>query len=143
MNRAEVAANFDNLKRAAGAIARSLNERMAVTSFLRDDKTMHARGRALDIALRSGEFFTLRNAGDCPQYYMSAKLRKLLRAAAHDAKALVPELSMVLIEADHVHLEVGVPNTRPPLYFGVYAPALDNGLCRTTGAAKPLQIHRI
>jgi hypothetical protein len=101
-----------------------------LTSFFRADNVAHSSLRAADFAARSGPLFTLRRDGICPMYHRS----DLLARAFCDGEILrrlvqaCPNLHLILLEPDHVHLEISsLP--KPRRLDVVQFAARGNSLC--------------
>lgn len=128
-------------ERAGRAFGEAFAYDVAITSRFRADGTAHGSSRAIDLAPRSGPVFQQRRAlGRCPFYYLDATFLDEVRTAARAAQLSEPSLSRVLVEADHVHLEVTPDGTKPAaISIGTYTPPLNTALCQTEGLQPLLQ----
>jgi hypothetical protein len=114
----------------------ALDYDLAVTSHYRDDRTAHRLGVAIDLAPRSGSGFARKLQGECPYYYYDANFIRRAIRAAEGVNSVEPTLRKVLIETDHIHVEIGPPG---PVRVGIYAPEVHNSLCDTVGISEDVQ----
>jgi len=105
--------NYVQLSRAARRLAELLGYRAAETSFHRDDRTAHAWGGALDLAFRSGPARDGLVYHGVPYYRNLPFLDELLAITPllRDFK----RLRDIVVEADHIHLELTKLPRRKPI----------------------------
>lgn len=76
-----------------------------VTSVDRPDLTAHSSGRAVDIAIRGHPAHQRLLDGGCPYYYDNPEIMRMVHRIA-PRLARIRHVHLVLVERDHVHVEL-------------------------------------
>lgn len=103
------------------------NHRWEVTSVDRSDLTSHADGRAVDLAIRDHPLHQKLLDGGCPYYYNDREFLRLL-SPCWEKLASIPNVHLILIERDHVHVEVSRHPRRRRCEVAIYRKA-SSGYC--------------
>lgn len=116
------------LIRAMHIINDDLGWRWALTSYIRNDNRAHAEGRAVDFAARSGPLWELRKRFSCPMYHRRRYLKDACSASVDPIAELCPNVHLILIEPDHLHIELSKYRSPRRVDVVTYA-ARTNALC--------------
>lgn len=105
-----------------------LNWRWALTSFIRSDNRAHREGRAADFAARSGPLWAIRRTFSCPFYHRRPELKTACTDAIEEISEYCPAVHLILIEPDHLHIELTKHEVPRRIDVVTYA-ARPNELC--------------
>jgi hypothetical protein len=134
--------NLAALRSGLSLVARATGDAWAETSFLRNDVTSHRQGRALDIAPRSGELWLRRQKKAGIPFYEPVTLYWLAgRIRPYETALRSLGVGRILVEADHLHLELGDPEAE---LLQVYAPGVCHELvCTNKLADRPFSVRSL
>jgi hypothetical protein len=105
-----------------------MRERWLLTSYLRGDNRAHRNGLAADFALRSGPLWRLRRIMICPKYDLHQPISDAIVDSLPEIIRYCPDVHLILIEPDHLHIELSSLQHPRRLDVISYA-SRPNGLC--------------
>lgn len=136
-------ANRAYLTQFSNALCRRLGWLATATSFYRNDYTAHRRGVALDVAFRTGPLMQQLASNDI-NYYLTPGLADALTLAVADIEDDWPNITRVVIESDHLHVEMS-PRGRLPhqgIQVLIFAPPRYTSITQFPGIPSPLRYYR-